>query len=66
MKRKTHFQFRFDIWVNIGGEIFEHVVGVDDFRGGDRDLSRRRQALACSADHPAARRACSARHRRAK
>jgi hypothetical protein len=31
MKHKTHFQFRVDIWDVVGGEIFQHIVGVDDF-----------------------------------
>jgi hypothetical protein len=31
MKTKTHFQFCVDIWTDVGGEIVEHVAGVDDF-----------------------------------
>ena len=31
MKHQTHFQFRVHIWDHAGGEVFEHIVGVDDF-----------------------------------
>jgi hypothetical protein len=31
VKTKTHFAFRIDIWDDVGGEIVEHVTGVDDF-----------------------------------
>ena len=31
MKHNTNFNFRINIWDDVGGEIFEHMVGVDDF-----------------------------------
>jgi hypothetical protein len=31
IKTKTHFSLRTDIWDDAGGNIVEHVVGVDDF-----------------------------------
>ena len=31
MKHKTHFQFRVDICDDLGGQVFEHIVRVDDF-----------------------------------
>jgi hypothetical protein len=31
IKTKIHFAFRIDIWDDGGGQIIEHVAGVDDF-----------------------------------
>jgi hypothetical protein len=31
MKRKRLFAFTIDIWDDVGGEIIEHIAGVDDF-----------------------------------
>jgi len=30
-KTKTHFQYRIDMWDDVGGEIMQHVAGADDF-----------------------------------
>ena len=30
-KTKTHFQYRIDMWDDVGGEIMQHVARADDF-----------------------------------